>query len=71
MKTIQVDRDIYQYLSARAAETGESPGLVLLRELGVPPPTEALEIGRRVLDHGAAPLTVWLLTATRARLLLV
>ncbi|HEX7071378.1 MAG TPA: hypothetical protein VF190_11255 [Rhodothermales bacterium] len=44
MKTIQIARDIFDFLATKAAETGDSPAVVLRRELGVPEPTLPLEV---------------------------
>lgn len=44
MKTIQIDRDLYDYLASKATEAGEAPAQILRRELKLPPPTETIEI---------------------------
>jgi negative regulator of replication initiation len=44
MKTIQIERDLYDYLVSKAAEAGEAPAEILRRELKLPPPTETIEI---------------------------
>lgn len=44
MKTIQIDRDVYNYVISKAATAGESPSLILRRELHVPQPTETIEV---------------------------
>ena len=43
MKTVEIDRDIYDYLAKRA-EAGESLAVVIRRELNVSPPVETVEI---------------------------
>jgi len=50
MKTIHVDRDIFDFLVSRA-QAGESPGLVLRRELHVPQPTESVEVDDATYDY--------------------
>ena len=44
MKTIQIDRPVYDYLLSKAASAGESLSLILRRELQVPEPQESVEI---------------------------
>jgi predicted CopG family antitoxin len=44
MKTIQIDRDIYDYLASKATQPGEPPAAILRRELHMPPPAETIEI---------------------------
>lgn len=44
MKTIQIDQDVYNYVISKAAQAGESPSLILRRELHLPQPTETIEI---------------------------
>jgi negative regulator of replication initiation len=44
MKTIKIDRDVYNYLMSKAASAGESPSLILRRELHLPQPTETIEV---------------------------
>lgn len=44
MKTIQIDRDLYEYLVSKSAEPGESPSAILRRELHLPEPTQTIEI---------------------------
>jgi SeqA protein N-terminal domain len=44
MKTIQVDRSIYDYLVSKASPPGEAISSTLRRELQVPEPEETIEI---------------------------
>ena len=44
MKTIQIDQDVYNYVISKAAQPGESPSLILRRELHLPQPTETIEV---------------------------
>jgi negative regulator of replication initiation len=44
MKTIQIDRDVYDYIISKATTAGESPSSILRRELHVPQPTETIEV---------------------------
>ena len=51
MKTIQIDRDVYNYVISRAAQAGESPSLILRRELRVPQPTETIEVDDDIYNY--------------------
>ena len=44
MKNIQIDRDVYIHIISKAAKPGESPSLILRRELHLSQPTETIEI---------------------------
>lgn len=44
VKAIQIDLDIYNYLISKAASAGESPAVILRRELNVPQPSSTIEI---------------------------
>lgn len=44
MKTIQIERDVYNLVVSKAAATGEAPSSILRRELRIPQPTETIEI---------------------------
>ena len=44
MKTIHVDRSIYDYLVSKASPPGEAISSTLRRELHVPEPEETIEI---------------------------
>ena len=44
MKTIEIDRDVYNYLISKATTADESPSLILRRELHMPQPTETIEV---------------------------
>ena len=44
MKTIKIDQDVYNYLISKATTAGESPSLILRRELHLPQPTETIEV---------------------------
>jgi predicted CopG family antitoxin len=44
VKTIQIDRDVYNYLISKAARTDEPPASILRRELSLPQPTETIEV---------------------------
>jgi predicted CopG family antitoxin len=44
VKTIKIDQDVYNYLISKAATVGESPSLILRRELHLLQPTETIEI---------------------------
>jgi predicted CopG family antitoxin len=44
MKTIEIHKDIYDYLISRAASPGESLSAVLRRELNLGQPTESIEV---------------------------
>jgi hypothetical protein len=51
LKTIQIDPDIFAYLEALAAVTGETPAQALRRELNVPAPPVSIEVDDEVFDH--------------------
>jgi len=51
VKTIQIDRDLYNYIVSKAAEPGESPSLILRRELHLPQPTETLEVDDDIYSY--------------------
>ena len=57
MKTIQIARDIFDFLATKAAETGDSPAVVLRRELGPPAPSAWLALGSAAIAFGL--LLLW------------
>jgi len=51
MKTIQIDRDVINYLISKAVKPGEIPSAILRRELHLSQPTEAVEIDDDTYDY--------------------
>lgn len=51
MKSIQIDADIKNYLTSKAATPGEAPSLILRRELHLAQATETIEIDDETYDY--------------------
>ncbi len=57
MKTIPIDRSIFDYLLSKASAPGEAIASTLRRELHVPEPTETIEIDDDIYDFLLSKVT--------------
>ncbi|MEA2336395.1 MAG: SeqA protein N-terminal domain [Thermoanaerobaculia bacterium] len=51
MKTIQIDRDVFNYLTSKAVKPGEPPLIILKRELQLSKQTEAVEVDDETYNY--------------------
>jgi negative regulator of replication initiation len=51
VKTIQIDRDVFNYLTSKAVKVGESPSLILKRELQLSKESEAVEVDDETYNY--------------------